>query len=99
MYQVTFQTDKNFLSPEEIPKHLQVSRRTVMRWIKSGQLAALRIGTVTRIPADAYQQFLSEHFSSAQSLRVPPNLAQQLLAESRQEEPEDAQEQAASGAA
>ncbi len=61
MYQVTFQTDKNFLSPEEISKHLHVSRRTVMRWIADGQLAALRIGNITRIPADAYQQFLSTH--------------------------------------
>ena len=77
---------------------MNVSRRTVMRWIADGQLAALRIGTVTRIPADAYQQFLSEHFFNARSLRVPPNLALQLLAESRQEEPEEAQEQAASRA-
>ncbi len=99
MPQITLNTHEVLLSPEEIADHMQVSRRTVMRWIKSGQLAALRIGTVTRIPADAYQQFLSEHFFSAQSLRVPPNLAQQLLADSQQEEPEEAHEQAASGAA
>ncbi len=61
MYQVTFQTDKNFLSPEEISRHLHISRRTVMRWIADGQLVALRIGNVTRIPVDAYQQFLSAH--------------------------------------
>ncbi len=67
MYQVTFQTDKNFLSPEEISKHLHVSRRTVMRWIADGQLAALRIGNVTRIPVDAYQQFLSAHLIIGES--------------------------------
>ena len=67
MYQVTFQTDKNFLSPEEISRHLHVSRRTVMRWIADGQLAALRIGNVTRIPVDAYQQFLSAHLIIGES--------------------------------
>jgi len=80
MSQITLNTHEVLLSPEEIADHMQVSRRTVMRWIKSGQLAALRIGSVTRIPADAYQQFLNAHFFSAQSLRVPPSLAQELLA-------------------
>jgi len=67
MYQVIFQTDKNFLSPEEISRHLHVSRRTVMRWIADGQLVALRIGNVTRIPVDAYQQFLSAHLIISES--------------------------------
>ncbi len=83
MHQLTFQTDKHFLSPEEVAEHMQVSRRTVMRWIKSGQLPALRIGNVTRVPTDAYQQFLNDHFFSARSLRLPSPLAQKLLAQSR----------------
>jgi len=61
MHQVTFQTDKSFLSPEEIADHLRISRRTVMRWVEQGMLSALRIGNVTRIPVEAYQQFLAVH--------------------------------------
>ena len=41
---------------------------------------ALRIGNVTRSPVDADQQFLNAHFFRVQSLRVPPSLAQELLA-------------------
>ena len=83
MHQVTFTTQQTFLSPEEIADHIQVSRRTVMRWIKTGQLPALRIGNVTRVPTDAYQQFLNDHFFSVRSLRLPSPLAQELLAQSR----------------
>ena len=61
MSQVIFQTDKSFLSPEEIADHLRISRRTVMRWVEHGLLSALRIGNVTRVPVDAYQQFLTAH--------------------------------------
>jgi len=61
MHQVTFQTDKSFLSPEEIADHLHISRRTVMRWVEQGMLSALRIGNVTRIPVEAYQRFLTVH--------------------------------------
>jgi excisionase family DNA binding protein len=61
MSQVMFQTDKSFLSPEEIADHLRISRRTVMRWVEQGMLSALRIGNVTRVPVDAYQQFLTAH--------------------------------------
>ena len=86
MHQVTFTTQQTFLSPEEIADHIQVSRRTVMRWIKTGQLPALRIGNVTRVPTDAYQQFLNDHFFSAQALRLPSSLAQELITQSRKEE-------------
>jgi excisionase family DNA binding protein len=40
---------------------MNVSRRTVMRWVKRGHLAAYKIGNVTRIrPAD-FLHFLESH--------------------------------------
>lgn len=38
-----------FLTPEEVAELLRLTRRTAYNWLRSGQLAALRIGKVWRI--------------------------------------------------
>ena len=53
---------RHFLQPEDIARHLEVSKRTVIRWIEQGKLAALRIGNITRISLADYQQFLIAHY-------------------------------------
>jgi excisionase family DNA binding protein len=55
-----FEADQ-LLKPEDIARWMNVSRRTVMRWVKRGQLDAYQIGNVTRIrPAD-FLHFLERH--------------------------------------
>jgi excisionase family DNA binding protein len=55
------QTPTSFLSPAELAAILNVSRRTIMRWIRDGELDAIRIGHITRIAPDAYQRFIATH--------------------------------------
>ena len=56
-----FQPPGPFLSPAQLADILNVSRRTIMRWIRNGELHAIRIGNVTRISPDDYQRFIGEH--------------------------------------
>lgn len=42
--------DETMMTPEDVAEWLQVHRHTVYRWIEEGQLPALRIGRVYRIP-------------------------------------------------
>lgn len=46
------------LRPREIARRLDVSERTVYRLIERGQLRAIRVGRVVRIPVDAFEEFL-----------------------------------------
>jgi excisionase family DNA binding protein len=39
-------------TPAEVARLLKVGRRTVLDWIKRGELKAIRIGKLYRIPAD-----------------------------------------------
>jgi excisionase family DNA binding protein len=48
----------NYLTPEEIAAKLRVSIATVRRWIKAGQLPALRVGRQYRVEEPAYEAFL-----------------------------------------
>lgn len=48
----------NYLTPEEIAAKLRVDISTVRRWIKLGQLPALRVGRQYRVEEPAYEAFL-----------------------------------------
>ena len=54
---------KKLLTVEEIAKELRVSKRTVVRWVQQGVLSAYRIGTVIRVPEEALQRMLQQHWS------------------------------------
>lgn len=38
-----------FLSPQQLADHLGVCRKTIYRWIKAGDLPAVRVGGVLRV--------------------------------------------------
>ncbi len=44
----------------EVADHCQVSEKTVRRWIKKGDLEALRLGRLLRITPSAFRRFLWE---------------------------------------
>jgi excisionase family DNA binding protein len=47
-----------FVSPEEIARHLRVTRRTVYRWIEAGELHAYKAGKHWRIREQDLEEFL-----------------------------------------
>lgn len=49
---------------QDIVEHFHVSKQTVHNWIKSGQLRAVRIGRVIRIPQSALDEFVKPVQSS-----------------------------------
>ncbi|HET7037934.1 MAG TPA: helix-turn-helix domain-containing protein [Thermomicrobiaceae bacterium] len=51
----------DIMTPEQVADYLQVSRETVYRLIRSGELAAVRIGRTYRIPHAELQAFLRSH--------------------------------------
>jgi len=57
------QSDRKLLTLEEIAKELRVSKRTVVRWVQQGVLSAYRIGTVIRVPEDAFEKMLKQHWT------------------------------------
>jgi excisionase family DNA binding protein len=44
-----------WMTVEQVANHLQVSRVTVWRWIRSGRLSGIRVGRVRRIPQSSLQ--------------------------------------------
>ncbi len=48
---------EKYYTVEEVSQELRVAPETVRRYIKRGELDALTIGGVYRIPADAYERF------------------------------------------
>jgi excisionase family DNA binding protein len=59
------QSDKKLLTLEEIAKTLRVSKRTVVRWVQQGILSAYRIGTVIRVPEEAFEKMLEQHWTES----------------------------------
>lgn len=47
-----------FYSTDELADMLKVSKRTLFRYIHSGELHAIKIGKVWRIPHDSLESFL-----------------------------------------
>ncbi len=55
------QVDERYLTLPEVAEQLKVSRRTVYRWIKSGDLDAYQFGREYRITESALKDFLEAH--------------------------------------
>jgi len=58
--------EQKMLSVADVAEMLDVHKRTVRRWINSGKIGAINIGSSTpkgtryRIPLDAYREFVRE---------------------------------------
>lgn len=48
----------DYLTPAQIASVLQVSSRTVNRWIDEGKLEAVRLPGINRISQEAFQEFI-----------------------------------------
>jgi len=53
--------DERYLTLPEVAERLKVSRRTIYRWIKNGELNAYQFGREYRITEGALKQFLEAH--------------------------------------
>lgn len=57
--------EKTMIEPlfsiEQVAEICQVSKRTVRRWIKAKELAAIRLGRQLRIAQKDLERFLREH--------------------------------------
>jgi len=49
---------REFLTAQEVAKELRVHYKTVVRWITTGYLPAMKVGRHYRISREAYQEFL-----------------------------------------
>ena len=47
----------DWLTPADVARSLQVSKRTVLRWIDAGTLPALRVGSVVRVSRAAFAEW------------------------------------------
>lgn len=62
MQNVTWNT--RFLTVPEVAEALQVSHRTVFRWMSEGLLPVIRVGKVTRIRQTDLETFLQTHLTT-----------------------------------
>ncbi len=53
--------DERYLTLPEVAERLKVSRRTIYRWIKSGELNAYQFGREYRITESALKDYLEAH--------------------------------------
>jgi len=60
------ESKSKYLSLEEIAQQLNVSERTVYRWVRSGDMRAFRLGHVTRVTPEDFQKFI-EKYTQAES--------------------------------
>lgn len=54
---VELTADAPFLTPEQVAKQLGVSRPTISRRIKAGDLKAIKVGNRNRIPIAEFERF------------------------------------------
>ena len=52
--------DKKMLKPTEVAESLNVARSTVNRLIRNGDIKAIRVGRVYRIPAEELEKYLAK---------------------------------------
>ncbi len=55
--------NNNFLTVEQVAELLQVHWQTVLNYIKSGKLEALRLGKGYRISKEALEKFVNENLA------------------------------------
>jgi excisionase family DNA binding protein len=51
---------KEYLTTEDIARHLDISVATVRRYIRAGKLAAVRLEREYRVRRDEFERFLKE---------------------------------------
>lgn len=59
--------EKDYYSISEIASHLDLSQKSIRRYIASGQLGAVKLGSNYRIPKGALELFINNNRSSKQS--------------------------------
>jgi excisionase family DNA binding protein len=59
-------TEKEFLTTEEVADRLSVSIRSVKTWLKNGDLPSFRKGRLVRIRQEDFDQFVKDHTSPPQ---------------------------------
>lgn len=52
--------EENFLTPSQIAKQLQITERTVYRWLDAGEIRGVKLGRVWRIKEVDFEQFLKQ---------------------------------------
>lgn len=57
---MTTQRRIRYLTVAEVAETMRVSRMTVYRLVRTGELAALRVGRSYRVPEDALEAYLAE---------------------------------------
>lgn len=61
--------EERYLTVKEVGGRLRVSRWSVGRLIKSGELEAVEVGGVIRIPESALSDFIQRHTVTARETR------------------------------
>ncbi len=51
---------EQLLTVTDVSKHCQVCDKTVRRWIKDGELDAVRLGRAVRVRPEAHERFIRE---------------------------------------
>ncbi len=64
MINITYMTDEQYFSIEEVAKTLKVAYLTVYRWIRANRLIAYKAGKQYRISKDNLSQFLKKYEAS-----------------------------------
>lgn len=54
---VELRVDAPFLTPEQVAQQLGISRPTISRRIKAGELKAVKVGNRNRIPVAEFERF------------------------------------------
>ena len=83
MFDNILPANQEFFSPAEIAELLQVSSRTVQRWINYGYLTAFRLASTTRIQRDELVTFM-ETWQTA----PPPDTSPAIKADASECNPE-----------
>jgi excisionase family DNA binding protein len=60
--------NETYLTPQEVADLLKVTRRTVYRWIESGELPVIRFGSAYRITESDLEDFIRRH----RTVQAPP---------------------------
>jgi len=69
----------NFMTMNEVAKSLSVSRITVYRLIKSGQLQALKVNKAVRIPENSFQDYIRYNLKNASNIPANSDKTKELM--------------------
>ncbi len=65
---------EKLLTPEQVAERLQVTERTVYRWLTEGRLKGVRLGRLWRIRPEAFDAFLRANTPSDPEASVDPGV-------------------------